>query len=87
MAATAMAPDLAFLLDDRLVDATTTTHLRDAGLTTMGIFALMADTRAEVRAMLKGAPFELDPDAAAIGTDPAEKVRRRVAQARVIDAW
>ena len=82
-----MAPDLAFLLDDRLVDSTTQKHLCDAGFSTIGVFALLADTRAEVRAMLKSAPFSLDPDATALEDDPTEKVRRRVAQARVIDAW
>jgi hypothetical protein len=82
-----MAPDLAFLLEDRLVDSSTQKHLCDAGFSTIGIFALMADTRTEVRTMLKAAPFGLDPEAAAIEADPTEKVRRRVAQARVIDAW
>ena len=44
-AVTTMAPDLAFLLDDRLVDSSTQKHLCEAGFTTIGIFALMADTR------------------------------------------
>ena len=49
------------------------------------MFSLADDTRDNLRSMLRAEPFNLNTEEENIA--PAEKLRRRVAQAKVIDAW
>ena len=77
--------DLAFLFGDRGVDARLQGCFGAIGLKTVPLFALAADTRDELRGMLSAEPFLLALNAD--GLDAAEKVRRWVAQAKIVDAW
>ena len=81
----AMAQDLRFLLSERGVSPELITQLEAAGLVSVSLFYLAADTKAELRAFLRVPPFSLAPDAE--GIDAAERVRRTVSQAKVLDAW
>ena len=57
----------------------------DLGLTTISLFALLGDDVANVRVALAAPPFNLDPTAN--GLDPATVLKRRIAQAKVLNAW
>eukprot|EP00974_Lingulodinium_polyedra_P059848 5767672-Lingulodinium_polyedra.AAC.1 len=60
-------------------------NLREQGFGAMLRFALFGDARKDVRGALGCAPLELD--FASAGVPPEEKIKRRSAQARIIDAW
>jgi len=53
-------------------------------ITTVRLFSLIAETRADLKSFLKDPPFLLDPEALA---EPADKVRARVSVAQLTDAW
>ena len=76
--------DLAFVLDDREVEPEIQDRLARGGILRLSLFVLLADSRAELRTLL-GQQFGLDP--AEGGISPAESLRRRLASARVLDAW
>ena len=57
----------------------------DLGLTTISLFALWEDDVANVRVALAPPPFNLDPTAN--GLDLATMLKRRITQAKVLDAW
>lgn len=80
-----MSQDLRFLLAERGVDDAIVAAFEATGVTSLSIFYLSADTKAEMRELLRNPPFGLAQDEENIA--PAEKVRRTVAQARVLDAW
>lgn len=80
-----MAQDLRFLLSERGVSPEVVGQLEASGLVTLSLFYLSADTKAEVRTLLRAQPFNLAPDA--VGIDAAERLRRTVAQAQILDAW
>lgn len=72
-----MAPDLRFLLEEKAVPDAVMDLLAEAGYTTMARFAVMEDSRAELRKVL----------AAEFGLDPAADRKHRLAQVTVLDAW
>ena len=80
-----LAEDLRFLFDQRQVDTDVQICFADLGLTTISLFALLGDDVANVRAALAAPPFNLDPTA--YGLDPGTMLKRRIAQAKVLDAW
>ena len=80
-----MAQDLRFLMSERGVPAEVIDHFEAAVVLTLSLFVLSADSKAEMRALLGDPPFNLTPDDPAVVA--AERLRRRVAQAQVLDAW
>lgn len=81
----AMAQDLRFLLSERGVAPAVIEQLEGTGIVSLSLFFLAADSKAEMRTFLRGPPFNLGTDEADIL--PAEKVRRTVTQAQILDAW
>ena len=80
-----LAEDLRFLFDQRQVDTDVQICFADLGLTTTSLFALLGDDVANVRDAPAAPPFNLDPTAN--GLDLAAMLKRRIAQAKVLDAW
>ena len=80
-----LAEDLRFLFDQRQVDTEVQICFADLGLTTISLFALLVDDVANVRVALAAPPFDLDPTTN--GLDPATMLKRRIVQAKVLDAW
>ena len=80
-----LAEDLRFLFDQRQVDTEVQICFADLGLTTINLFALWGDDVANMRVALAAPPFNLDP--ADDNLDPATMLKRRITQAKVIDAW
>jgi hypothetical protein len=80
-----LTPDLAFLLSDKGVPLLAQGLLAECGFTTVRLFALMGDDRKEFRAVLKGAPFLLDP--AGEEAVPGARIKVVAAVARLTDAW
>ena len=80
-----LAPDLAFLLEDKGVARILQGQIASAGFANVPLFALMADDRPGLRDLLKDEPFNLDP--AADGAEPGAKVKRRMAVAHITTAW
>lgn len=80
-----MAQDLRFLMSERGVPADIIGHFESTGIVSLSLFFLSADSKAEMRTFLRGPPFSLALDVE--GLDAAERVRRTVAQAQVLDAW
>jgi hypothetical protein len=74
---TALDSSLKFLLEEKGVPDAVQDLIARAGTLTMALFALIEDTRAGLRTMMKD-EWGMDP-----ATDPAH----RVSQATVIDAW
>lgn len=72
-----MAPDLRFLLEEKLVPEPVMDLLAEAGYTTMAQLAVMEDSRTELRKVL----------AAEFGFDPAVDRKNRLSQVTVLDAW
>ena len=72
-----LAPDLRYLLEDKGVDEDLVECLRNAGITSIARLSLLEETRAGVRKVLEGEPFNIDPAAG------LNKIR----QVCVIDAW
>ena len=81
----AISPDLAYLLTDKGVSTEIQAQLAGTGFSTLRLFALMADERKELRAVLADDPFKLSLDAADFAA--GEKIKRRVAVAQLTDAW
>ena len=81
----AISPDLAYLLTDKGVSTEIQAQLAGTGFSTLRLFALMADERKELRAVLADDPFKLSLDAADLAA--GEKIKRRVAVAQLTDAW
>ena len=77
--------DLAHLLTERNVDSAIQDHFGEILVTSVRLFALMAETREELRAILKDPPFDLDP--AAEQVQGPDKIKMRVSIAQVTDAW
>ena len=81
-----LAQDLLHLLETNNVEKTYIDIIeKTLGLTTIDTFALLGDSRACVRTVLKNEPFSLDFEADNI--TPIEAVQRRAKQARLIVAW
>ena len=80
-----LAEDLRLLFDQRQVDTDVQICFADLGLATISLFALLGDRVTNVRVALAAPPFNLDPTAN--GLDPATMLKRRIAQAKVLDAW
>ena len=78
-----LSSDLRFILTERDISDPQQALIVRAGLTTMGLFQAAADDRPGIRA-LAGA---LLGDPSQDGITPAEKVRRQVSAAKVVDAW
>ena len=81
----AISPDLAYLLTDKGVSTEIQAQLAGTGFSTLRLFALMADERKELRAVLADDPFKLSLDAADLAA--GEMIKRRVAVAQLTDAW
>ena len=80
-----LAGDFRFLFNQRQVDTDVQICFADLGLTTISLFALLGDDVANVRVAQAAPPFNLDP--VAHGLDPATMLKRRIAEAKVLDAW
>ena len=80
-----LAPGLAFLLADRGLEDELQGAMGHVGAVTMNLFALLGDKRDDVRSVLSASPFSLN--LAEESLNAQEMVRRRVLQAKVIDAW
>ena len=76
-------PGLSFVLADREVDGEIQDLLSTQGFKTVPLFALLADSREELRGILRAAPFALDPHGAAA----EDAMKKRISMARIIDAW
>ena len=80
-----LTDEMRHLLDARKIVIGVQAAIGELGLTTVNLFALLGDDIAMVRDALSSPPFDLDPAAADI--TPAQKLKRRVDQAKVLDAW
>ena len=78
-----MSPELKFVLAGKEVPNRLQAHLGRYGFKTLSTFAVMADTRADFRETLRGAPFSLDLTEG----DADVRLQKRVNLARMIDAW
>ena len=82
--ATAMESSLSFLLAEKGVSNDLKKHFEDTGITTLRLFALMAEDRKEMKGILADEPFKLDATSA--GVPGPDKLRARVANTQVVDA-
>lgn len=80
-----LAPDLAFLLNDKGVPMEVQSKIAHSGFTTVRLFALAADGRNDLRAMLADEPFKLTLETEE--AQPGDRIKTRVAIAQVVDAW
>ena len=74
-----------FLFDQRQVDTDVQICFANLNLTTISLFALLGDDVANVRVALAAPSFNLAPTPN--GLDSATMLKRRIAQAKVLDAW
>ena len=77
--------DLAHLLTEKGIDSAIQAKFGDLKITTLRLFALIAETRTELKALLQDVPFELNPNGA--GVLPADRIKHRVIVAQITDAW
>ena len=80
-----LTDEMRHLLDARKINIEIQAAIAELGLTTVNMFALLGDDVKMVRESLAAPPFNLDPDAE--GLAPALKLKKRVDQAKVLDAW
>lgn len=80
-----MDEDLRYLLDQRKVDISVQASLVEAGLTSVSFLAWLGDDAKEVRSAIAAPPISLDPEA--VGLEPGEKLKKKVSQAKLLDAW
>ena len=77
-------PDLRFVLAEKSISRELQAKFAENGITALAIFAMISDTRADLRSMLCR-EYSLDP--ATEGLPAGEATRRRVSAAQVVDAW
>ena len=77
--------DLAHLLTEKGIVSAIQAKFGDLKITTLRLFALIAETRTELKALLQDVPFELNPNGA--GVLPADRIKHRVIVAQITDAW
>ena len=77
--------DLAHLLTEKGIDPAIQAKFGDHKITTLRLFALIAETRTELKALLHDVPFELNPNRT--GVLPADRIKHRVIVAQITDAW
>ena len=84
MAAAAEAT-LTYLLAEKNVDMAVQQEFEGVGITSVRLFALMAEDRKELRDILHDAPFNMKTQGDDVTAQ--DKLRARVSVARVTDAW
>ena len=83
--AASLTNDLAHMLTEKGVSSELMDMLAATGITNSRLFALMADSRKELKEALAEVPFKLDPTAE--GLAGPDKIRVRVSVAQLTDAW
>ena len=84
-AAASLSCDLAQLFTGKGVNAGIQAKFSMIRVTNMRLFALLAESRAELRLLLKEPPFDLDP--AAENAAAPDQIEMRVSIAQITDAW
>ena len=83
--AASLTNDLAHLLTEKGVDADIQDKFGEILVTNVRLFALVAESRTELKVILKEPPFALDPMAE--GVPAPDRIKMRVSIAQITDAW